>query len=70
MIKLANKGFVTATDLADYLVKNHDKSFRKAYQTTAAIVNYKYVSPTPIKPPPLQPRSKAPVSAEKKPLIT
>ena len=40
MIKLANKGFVTATDLADYLVKNHDKSFRKAYQTTAAIVNY------------------------------
>ena len=40
MLKLANKGFVTATDLADYLVKNHDKSFRKAYQTTAAIVNY------------------------------
>ena len=40
MLKLANKGFITATDLADYLVKNHDKSFRKAYQTTAAIVNY------------------------------
>ena len=38
--------------------------------TTAAIVKNKYVSPTPIKPPPLQPRSKAPVSAEKKPLIT
>ena len=40
MLKLANKGFVTATDLADYLVKNHGQSFRKAYQTTATIVNY------------------------------
>ena len=40
MLKLANKGFVTATDLADYLVKNHGQSFRKAYQTTAIIVNY------------------------------
>jgi len=26
--------------LADYLVKNHSMSFRKAYQKTAAIVNY------------------------------
>jgi len=40
MLNLAKKGFVTATDLADYLVKNHNKSFRKAYQTTAKIVNY------------------------------
>ena len=40
MLKLANKGFITATDLADYLVKNHGQSFRKAYQTTATIVNY------------------------------
>ena len=40
MLKLANKGFVTATDLADYLVKNHNRSFRAAYQTTAKIVNY------------------------------
>ena len=40
MIKLANKGFTTATDLADYLVKNHNKSFRKAYQITSTIVNY------------------------------
>ena len=40
MLKLANKGFVTATDLADYLVKHHNKSFRKAYQVTAKIVNY------------------------------
>ena len=30
----------TATDLADYLVKNHSMSFRNAYQKTAAIVNY------------------------------
>jgi len=40
MLKLANKGFVTATDFADYLVKYHKKSFRKAYQITANIVNY------------------------------
>ncbi len=40
MLKLANNGFITATDLADYLVKYHKKSFRKAYQITAKIVNY------------------------------
>ena len=40
MLALANEGYITATDLADYLVKNHDKSFRKAYQITASIVNY------------------------------
>jgi len=39
MFKLANNGYITATDLADYLVKNHSMSFRKAYQKTAAIVN-------------------------------
>ena len=39
MIELANSGYITATDLADYLVKNHSMSFRKAYQKTAAIVN-------------------------------
>ena len=32
-------GYITATDLADYLVKNHSMSFREAYQKTAAIVN-------------------------------
>ena len=26
-------------DLADYIVKNHSKSFREAYQKTAAIIN-------------------------------
>ena len=39
MHKLAEKGYVTATDLADYLVKNHSMSFRKAYEKTAEIVN-------------------------------
>ena len=40
MFELANSGYITATDLADYLVKNHSMSFRKAYQKTAAIVNF------------------------------
>ena len=40
MIDLANTGYITATDLADYLVKNHYMSFRKAYQVTASIVNF------------------------------
>ena len=39
MISLAHKGYITSTDLADFLVKNHSMSFRKAYQTTAKIVN-------------------------------
>ena len=39
MLELANSGYITATDLADYLVQNHSMSFRKAYQKTAAIVN-------------------------------
>jgi len=40
MLEIAESGFITATDLADYLVKNHSMSFRKAYQKTAAIVNF------------------------------
>ena len=40
MLKLAKSGFITATDLADYLVKNHSMSFRDAYKKTAIIVNY------------------------------
>ncbi|MDC0356457.1 argininosuccinate lyase [Candidatus Pelagibacter sp.] len=39
MHELASSGYITATDLADYLVKNHSMSFRKAYQKTAAVVN-------------------------------
>ena len=40
MLELANYGFITSTDLADYLVQNHSMSFRKAYQKSALIVNY------------------------------
>ena len=40
MLELANFGFLTATDLADYLVRNNSMSFRKAYEKTAEIVNY------------------------------
>ena len=40
MYKLADNGFMTATDLADYLVKNHSIPFRKAYQKTTEIVNF------------------------------
>ena len=39
MLDLANTGHITATDLADYLVKNYSMSFRKAYEKTSAIVN-------------------------------
>jgi argininosuccinate lyase len=39
MLEMADTGYITATDLADYLVKNHSMSFRDAYQKTAEIVN-------------------------------
>ena len=39
MLNLAKTGHITATDLADYLVKNYSMSFRKAYEKTSAIVN-------------------------------
>ena len=40
MLDLASSGYITATDLADYLVQNHSMSFRKAYQRTALVINY------------------------------
>ncbi len=40
MLELADKGYITATDLADYFVKELNYSFRKSYQLTAKIVNY------------------------------
>ena len=40
MLQLASYGYITATDLADYLVTNHSMPFRKAYQKTAKIVNF------------------------------
>ena len=39
MLELAGLGYITATDLADYLVKNHSMTFRNAYKKTAEIVN-------------------------------
>ena len=39
MLELASICYITATDLADYIVKNHSRSFREAYQKTAAIIN-------------------------------
>ena len=40
MYELANVGYITSTDLADYIVKNFGMPFRKAYQITSKIVNY------------------------------
>ncbi len=40
MLKLANLGFITATDLADYMVKELNYPFRKAYLQTAKIINF------------------------------
>tara|TARA_X000000368_G_C23031530_1_gene712807 strand:- start:497 stop:1879 length:1383 start_codon:yes stop_codon:yes gene_type:complete len=40
MLNLAKIGHITATDLADYLVKNLKYSFRKSYEISAKIVNY------------------------------
>ena len=40
MLSLANLGYINATDLADYLVKNYSMSFREAYKKTANIVNF------------------------------
>ena len=40
MYELANEGYTTATDLADYIVKDLNLPFRKAYEITSKIVNY------------------------------
>ena len=40
MLELANLGFITATDLADYMVKELNYPFRKAYLQTARIINF------------------------------
>ena len=40
MLELAEEGFLTATDLADYMVKELKYPFRKAYLQTARIVNF------------------------------
>ena len=40
MFKMANKGFTTATDFADYLVKEKKLSFRESYGLAAKLVNF------------------------------
>ena len=40
MFKMANKGFTTATDFADYLVKEKNLSFRESYALAAKLVNF------------------------------
>ena len=40
MLSLANKGYLTATDLADYMVKELNYPFRKSYLQTAKIINF------------------------------
>ncbi len=40
MLELANSGYITATDLADYMVRELNYPFRKAYLQTAKIINY------------------------------
>jgi len=40
MLKMANKGYTTATDFADYLVKEKNLSFRESYTISAKLVNF------------------------------
>ena len=40
MLTLANEGYTTATDFADYLVQNKNLSFREGYKISAKLVNY------------------------------
>ena len=40
MYELANIGYTTSTDVADYIVKFYGFPFRKSYQITSKIVNY------------------------------
>ena len=40
MLELAKSGHITATDLADYMVKEFQFPFRKSYEITSKIVNY------------------------------
>ena len=40
MLFMANQGYTTATDFADYLVKHKNLSFRESYVISAKLVNY------------------------------
>jgi argininosuccinate lyase len=40
MLFMANQGYTTATDFADYLVKHKNLSFRESYTISAKLVNH------------------------------
>ena len=40
MLVLANEGYTTATDFADYIVQNKNLSFREGYKISAKLVDY------------------------------
>ena len=40
MLELSNVGYTTATDLADYITRQFNVPYRKAYQITSKVVNY------------------------------
>jgi argininosuccinate lyase len=40
MLKKANQGYTTATDFADYLVKEHRLTFRDSYAISSKLVNF------------------------------
>ena len=40
MLNMANEGFTTATDFADYLVKEKNLTFRESYGISSNLVNY------------------------------
>jgi argininosuccinate lyase len=40
MLSMANKGYTTATDFADYLVQKKNISFREAYEISGRLVSY------------------------------
>ena len=40
MLEMANKGYTTSTDFADYLVREKKIPFREAYKISSKIVNY------------------------------
>ena len=40
MLELAENGYITSNRFSRFLVKNHEMSFRNAYQITSLIVNF------------------------------
>jgi len=40
MLKMANEGFTTATDFADYLVTKKNLTFRDSYGISSTLVNF------------------------------